>query len=67
MLPAELLPLRENPTLQSIDANACPAEAHTGPRPATTIRKAYDAHQAAERQCKPRSRFQNNSKPAERQ
>ena len=46
MLPESLLRLRENATLQSIDADAYPGEAHTGPRPAAEFWKAYDAWKA---------------------
>ncbi len=44
MLPEPLLPLRESQTLQTMDADACPGEAHTGPRPVAESWKAYDAH-----------------------
>ena len=40
---------RENATLQVIDADAYPGEAHTGPRPAAEFWKAYDAHAAAQK------------------
>ena len=49
MLPASLLPLRESATLQSIDADTYPGEAHTGPRPAAEFWKAHDAHAAAQK------------------
>ena len=40
---------RESATLQSIDADAYPGEAHTGPRPAAEFWKAHDAHAAAQK------------------
>jgi len=49
VLPAELLPLRGSKTLQSIDADAYPGEAHTGPRPAAEFWQACDAHAAAQK------------------
>ena len=44
---------RESATLQSTlpncNADACPGEAHTGPRPAAEFWKACDAHAAAQK------------------
>ena len=40
---------RESATLQSIDADAYPGEAHTGPRPATEFWKAYDDWKAKQK------------------
>ena len=50
VLPASLLPLRESATLQSIDADACPGEAHTGTRTVAEFWKAYDAWKAKQKQ-----------------
>ena len=49
VLPESLLPLRESATLQSIDADAYPGEAHTGPRPAAEFWKAYDDWKAKQK------------------
>ncbi len=39
VLPADLLPLRESPTLQSIDADAYPGEAPPAPPPLPQLGK----------------------------
>ena len=53
VLPESLLPPRESATLQrtlpNCNADACPGEAHTGPRPAAEFWKACDAHAAAQK------------------
>ena len=41
---------RKSATLQSIDADAYPGEAHTGPRPAAEFWKAYDVWKAKQKQ-----------------
>ena len=52
-VPAELLPLRESATLQitlpNCKADACPGEAHTGPRPAAEFWQACDVWKAKQK------------------